>query len=321
MHDIFTTAEPVTEPLVSDDADAQHPDSIKLSTGGFACLAAYWMFSSDVFDAHHANVDVDVFPELHSLLRSLIGDEDPQTAVATNQGTFDALIVMAIWLDSHRGTVPKSASRKADVSIMSYLHLLTLVSVFHANIRVRNAATFMAGSVLHADPDEADRLAILEDLMENCIFSTLQACAVTWLKEEITEATKKKDKGGDEGKSTALFASPECLDKLQYTVFPDLSHLNEADTLTVWDYWTQASPLLLQVANFALFLFGSGPQADMVPRGLATTVEHRYAEPLGRAADRLTKAGEVAAGDPASTAEAKMQLGILSDTLARVPLQ
>ncbi|KAF4123136.1 hypothetical protein GMORB2_6684 [Geosmithia morbida] len=338
---------PVTEPLAADDPEeGEATDAeavIKLSTGGFTCLAAYWMFSSDVFDAHHANVDVDVFPELHLLLRSLVGDEDPQAAIASNPGTFEALIVMAVWLDSHRGTVPRSSSAVADndeVDIMSYLHLLTLVSVFHSNIRVRNAATFMAGSVLHADPDEGDRLAILEDLMENCMFSALQACAVSWLKEEIMAAASGgrgsgggRGEGGGEGRgegtTRALFAGPECFDRLQYTVFPDLKHLDDADSQAVWDYWTQASPLLLQVANFALYLFGGAQQAtsplrDVVPQGLATTVEHRYVEPLGRAANRLTEAldkGQITAGDPGSTADAKMQLGILADTLGRVPLQ
>lgn len=296
-----------------DDADPQHPENIKPSTGGLACLVAYWMFSSDVFDAHYQNVDIEVFPGLHDLMKNLTGD-DSQVEIMANPGTFEALVVMAVWLDSHKGTVPTSGkSAKEDVNIMSYHHLLTLIAVFHPNIRVRNAAAFMAGSVLHADQDENSRLAILEDLMENCVFSTLQACAVNWLKEEMITASKTSGK--------SHFAGPECFDKLQYTVFPDLKHLKEADASTLWEFWTQSSPFHMQVANFALFLFGGADFKNVAPAGMGIAVEHRYVEPLMQAGKLLLEAlekGEIA--DP-SAEEAKAQLGILTDILKRIPLQ
>ena len=306
------SAEPCKDPLSSDDADPHHPETIQLSTGGLACLAAYWMFSSDVFESHYQNVDIDVFPGLHVLMQNLVGD-DSQVEITSNPGTFEALVVMAIWLDTHKGSVPASASpAKEEVDIMSYHHLLTLISVFHPNVRVRNAATFMAGSVLHANPDENDRLAILEDLMENCIFSSLQACAVNWLKEEIISA-RKADKG--------LFSGPECFEKLQYTVFPDLGHLRDADASTAWEFWTQSSPFHLQVANFALFLFGGKDFKDAAPAGMATAVEHRYVEPLAQAAKSLSEALEKKEiADPGAD-EALDQLRILMDVLKRVPLQ
>lgn len=278
-------------------------------------MATYWMFSGDIFDAHHVNVDVNVFPEFHQLLQNLVGD-DSQMEIMGNPGTFDALIAMAVWLDSHKGTVPPSATAETmeqAASFMSYHHLLTLISVFHPNIRVRNAATFMAGSILHSDPDENDRLAILEDLMENCIFSALQACAVTWLREEIIAASKAQRK--------SHFAGPECFEKLQYTVFPDLEYLNEASIADLWEFWMQGSPFHLQAANFALFLFGGGDFKNVAPTGMATAVEHRYTEPLVQAAAKLTEAldkGEVEAPD---AGEAKMQLGVLIDTLKRIPQQ
>lgn len=310
--EIFAS-EPCRDPLSIDDADPQHPETIELSTGGLACLVAYWMFSSDVFDAHYKNVDIDVFPGLHVLMKNLAGDNS-QVEIMANPGTFEALVVMAVWLDSHKGTIPASAkSTKEVANVMSYHHLLTLIAVFHPNIRVRNAAAFMAGSVLHSDPDENSRLAILEDLMENCVFSTLQACAVNWLKEEMIAARKV------EGKSH--FAGPECFDKLQYTVFPDLKHLKEADASTLWEFWTQSSPFHLQVVNFALFLFGGKDFKDAVPAGMGTAVEHRYVEPLVQAGNALAEALEKKEITDPGAEEAKVQLGLLTDTLKRIPLQ
>lgn len=271
------------------------------------------MFSSDVFDAHHQNLEIEVFPGLHKLMQNLAGD-DSQVEIMGNPGTFEALVVMAVWLDSHRGSVPASIkSAKGDVNIMSYHHLLTLISVFHPNIRVRNTATFMAGSVLHADPDENDRLAILEDLMENCVFSTLQACAVNWLKDEIIAAQKADGKGH--------FAGPECFDKLQYTVFPDLKHLDGADASTLWEFWTQSSPFHMQVANFALFLFSGKGSKEVVPVGMATAVEHRYVEPLIQAAKSLLESLDKKEIAEKGADEASVQLELLTDTLKILPLQ
>ncbi|KAI6779736.1 uncharacterized protein J7T54_005766 [Emericellopsis cladophorae] len=301
------------DPLSMDDADPEHPEVIPLSSGGFACLAAYKMFATDVFEAHHTNFNISVFPDLHTLFKNL-AEGDAQSEIMGNPGTFEALVVMAIWLDTHGGTLPEKRERaEEDVNIMSYHHLLTLVSIFHPNLRVRNASTFMAGSVLHADPNENDRLAILEDLMENCAFAALQACAVTWLKEEIIAAKKAED-----GKSH--FASPECFDKLQYTVFPDLTHLESADVAALWEFWTNGSPFHLQVANFALFLFTGDGFQSVVPSGMGTAIEHRYAAPLLKAASRLIGGVDKGEIGEEGADEAKVQLSILIDTLKTVSL-
>ncbi|KIL84833.1 hypothetical protein FAVG1_12062 [Fusarium avenaceum] len=298
---------------LSVEPDARHPDAIKLSTGGFLCLTAYRMFASDIFDADYEQPDAHIFPEHHNLFKRFLGDE-PQTQIENNPGTVEALIVIALWLyDQKRITGPKAADDK-DATFMSYHHLLTLVSVFHPSIRVRNAATVLAGYILHQDPDEEDRLNILEDLLENCMFSSLQACAVTWLREEIIAARKAGSKG--------RFADPGCLDTLQYTLFQDLEYLAETDMEALWEFWIQNAPFHLQVANFALFLFGGQDYRNLAPAGMAAAIEHRYVKPLLAAAQRL-KEEEVKKSSEGSEQEAEvlMQLGILTDVLERVPLQ
>lgn len=302
---------PISKNPLSVEPDPKNPDAIKLSTGGFLCLTAYRMFASDIFDADYDQPDVNIFPEHHTLLRRFLGDE-PQAQIVGNPGTVEALVVIALWLNDQKRLVGPSAEKV--VNFMSYHHLLTLVSVFHPSLRVRNAATVMAGLILHSDPDEEDRLSILEDLLENCMFSSLQACAVTWLREEMIAARKAGSKG--------RFATPECLDGLQYTLFQDLVYLNDTGSVELWEYWVQNAPFHLQVANFALFLFGGQDYKDLAPAGMAAAIEHRYVNPLLSAAKKLREAVEKKELDGQEVEdEVLMQLGILTDTLERVPLQ
>lgn len=305
--EVFTA--PFTKNPLAVEPDSQHPENIKLSTSGYLCFVAYRMFASDLFDADYDQPDINIFPDHHTLLKTFLGDE-PQAQIMGNPGTTDALVAMALYLEDQKriGSVDEKAN------FQSFHHLLTLISVFHPSISTRNAATRLAGSILHLDPEEDDRLNILEDLLENCMFSSLQACAVTWLREEMI-AARKANSGG-------RFASASCLDTLQYTLFQDLTHLNPDDTAAFHEFWEQSAPLHLQVANFALFLFGGKEYRDLAPAGMAAAVEHRYFVPLVAAAKKLLQAvekKEVDVGEGAG--EAVMNLSILIDTLERVPLQ
>ncbi|KAI5459916.1 YAP-binding/ALF4/Glomulin [Mariannaea sp. PMI_226] len=306
--------EPVSSNPLSIEPDSEHPETTKLSTGGFLCFIAYRIFASDIFDANYHLPDIAIFPDHHVLLKNFLG-EDAQAKIVGNPGTIEALIVMALWLHDQKRLIGSSAtSKETGVDFMSYHHLLTLVSVFHPALRVRNAATVLAGLILHADTEEDDRLAILEDLLENCMFSSLQACAVTWLREELILARKAGSKG--------RFTSPSCLDALQYTLFPDLVYLYDADALELREYWAQNSPFHLQVANFALFLFGGADFKGVAPAGMAAAIEHRYVRPLQATAKTLKDAIEKEEIEAEGTdSEMVMQLDILTDTLERIPLQ
>ena len=297
---------------LSVEPDPKNPEAIKLSSGGFLCLTAYRMFASDIFDANYEQPNAHIFPEHHNLVKRFLGDE-PQTQIEGNPGTVEALLVIALWLHDQKRIVGPSAADDKDATFMSYHHLLTLVSVFHPSLRVRNAATVLAGHILHQDPDEEDRLNILEDLLENCMFSSLQACAVTWLREEIMAAQRDGSKG--------RFADSDCLDTLQYTLFQDLEYLADTDLEALWEFWIQNAPFHLQVANFALFLFGGQGYKNLAPAGMAAAVEHRYASPLLAAAKRLREALDKKEIDgQGQEDDVQMQLGILTDTLERVPL-
>ncbi|KAH7182758.1 YAP-binding/ALF4/Glomulin [Fusarium flagelliforme] len=296
---------------LSVEPDPKNPEAIKLSSGGFLCLTAYRMFASDIFDANYEQPNAHIFPEHHNLLKRFLGDE-PQTQIEGNPGTVEALLVIALWLHDQKRIVGPSAADDKSATFMSYHHLLTLVSVFHPSLRVRNAATVLAGHILHQDPDEEDRLNILEDLLENCMFSSLQACAVTWLREEIIAAQRDGSKG--------RFADSDCLDTLQYTLFQDLEYLADTDLEALWEFWIQNAPFHLQVANFALFLFGGQGYKNLAPAGMAAAVEHRYASPLLAAAKRLMEALDKKEIDGQGQDDVQMQLGILTDTLERAPL-
>lgn len=312
------------DPLLVEDIDPERIDELELSTAGFICLTGYWNFAADVFDAHHTQPNLSLFPDHHNLLQRFLGDE-PQVQVVGNPGTVESLILMAVSIVGRHGVL-QSASNAGETDVdgksqyMSYIHLLTLVAVFHPNLRVRNAATELATRVLHANPDPSDRLVILEDLLENCMFASLQAEAVRWLREELLSASQS-DSSSDLSSPASPFAGPEAVEKLQYALFPSLPRLKDPVTSLseLREYWAQNAEFHLKVANFALFLFGGkdgqAGHPKQTPSGMKAAVEERYVEPMQECVRRLEKEESVSkdGGDKIS------ELALMQDALARVP--
>ncbi|OAA53403.1 putative protein family, YAP/Alf4/glomulin [Cordyceps fumosorosea ARSEF 2679] len=309
IKEAFTTSHLCTDPL-SGELDSENPEAMGLATGGLATLVAYWMFATDLFDAQHSIPDLHIFPHHHAVLGRFLDGSSPQEQIASNPGVLEAILVLGIWLHTQsRLLAPAAAPDQRDY--MAYHHLLTLVAVFHANPRVRQSAITLAGHALHAFPEDA-RLGILEDVLESCMFSSLQSCAVSWTKDEILAARKTPD-------SRSKFATAEGLERLQYALFPDLTYLEEQDTAALLEFWAQAWPFQLQVANFLVFALGDA-QRDMAPAGMAAAVEHRYVEPLLHMAGVL-RAAPAEELDEATDGRALRTLTILTDTLARVKLR
>lgn len=248
-----------------------------------------------------------LFPDHHTLLENYLG-EDAQNRILQNPANIESIIVLGLWLQENKLVVAPTHETK----FMSYHHALTLCSVFHPSIYVRNAAVTLAGLVLHDDPDDADRLKILEDLLENCIFATLKACALTWLREELIAAHKSK--------ANNIFASTQCIDQLQYHIFPNLvSTLKDAGPEALLEYWTENSAFLLQAANFAYFLFTSDICKEVVPGAMGSAVEQRYVEPLLAAVGRLEERAKMDDGE-AGTQSVLLELDILQTRLRAIPL-
>ncbi|KAF3770188.1 hypothetical protein M406DRAFT_96711 [Cryphonectria parasitica EP155] len=257
---------PVNRQPLRNAEDVSSAEDIGLSTGGTICLLAYWVFSSTVFEADHPRPEMHLFPDHHTLLENYLG-QDAQSQILQNPASVEAILVLGLWLQEDKLIAAPSTETK----FMSYHHALTLCAVFHPSIYVRNAAVTLAGLVLHDDPDDAHRLKILEDLLENCVFASLKACALTWLREELIAANKAS--------STT---------SLQYHIFPNLVEtLEKAGPEALLEYWTENSAFLLQAANFAYFLFSSDVCKEVVPEAMGAAVEQRYVEPLLAAARRL----------------------------------
>lgn len=267
-------------------------DDIRLSQGGAACLIAYWIFSTDAFGADNPDPRMHLFPEHLDMLRLFLG-ANPNTEITNNPGIADALLAIGLGLH-HRGLIEATDQ----TSYMVYHHFLTLIAVFHPDIQVRNAATRFAGTILHSDPDDESRLDILQDLLENCQFTALKACAVQWLQEEIIAAQK--------GNVSNIFSRPEVIERLQYDVLPDVRSIVSLDSDDFLEYLGENQTFLLQVANFAYLLFNA--RKDMVPAGIGAAVDQRFAEPLITAAMKLEKAEGLDGHE-------RMQLDVLVDRL------
>ncbi|CAK7563950.1 MAG: YAP1-binding protein 1 [Sporothrix epigloea] len=284
-------------------------ESIALSTGGVLCLLAYLVFASDVFKSDAAVPGLRVFPDYYAMLVTFFNG-NAAAQIAQTPGTVEALVALGLWLDHHKLYSDEDDGSEASHGgddFMPFHHLLTLCAVFHPSLAVRNAATMLAGAVLHANPEPEDRLQILQDLLENCMFASLKACAVTWLREEIVAATATSSAvtAADEAKGTvassstpSLFGGPDAVEQLQYAIFPDLQALQDknassdllesASDAALLEYWTQNAPFLLQATNFAYFLFCSDRLKEtVVPPGMGPAIEQRYVEPLLQAASRL----------------------------------
>lgn len=299
---------PVKRQPLRDTEDVKSAEDIGLSTGGTICLLAYWVFSSTVFEADQPQPEMYLFPDHHTLLENYLS-EDAQSQIVQNPANIESMILLGLWLQENK----LIAATGQDTNFMSYHHSLTLCSVFHPSIHVRNAAVTLAGLVLHDDPDDGDRLKILEDLLENCVFATLKACALTWLREELIAAHKTK--------SNNVFSSTQCIDQLQYHIFPNLvSTLKEAGPEALLEYWIDNSAFLLQAANFAYFLFASDSCREVVPDATGAAVEQRYVEPLLAAAARLEEQIKKEAEGDASAQGVLLELNILQTRLKAIPL-
>lgn len=254
-----------------------------------------------------------LFPDHHTLLENYLG-EDPQTRIHQGPATIEAIVVLGLWLQENKFITAAPAD---ETHFMVYHHALTLCAVFHESIHVRNAAVTLAGLVLHDDPDDADRLKILEDLLENCVFATLKACALTWLREELLAAHKTASSSSQA--TPTVFHSPQCIEQLQYHIFPNLvATLDKAGPDALLEYWTENAAFLLQAANFAYFLFASDACRDVVPGAMAGAVEQRYVEPLLAAAVRLEESVRVEEGGGGG--HLLLDLDILQTRLRGVPL-
>ena len=314
----FIEAPVVLNPLA---VNVDQEGEVTLSTTGFICLMGYIVFASTVFDAHYQQPDLHIFPDHHALLKRILGTE-PQQVIHANPGTIDALVTLGVWMqaeDRIGGETAKDGDEKrtatdktTDSSLyMQYIHLVTLIAVFHNYRHTRSAASNLAGAILHADPNENDRFAILEDLLENCVFASLQAQAIEWLREEMIAAAKSSDA------SKSRFASPDCIDSLQYILFPDLTHLGSSDVETLAGHWAENRPFYLKAANFGYFLM-AGAYKELVPAAMGASVEERYVAPLMSMADKLLKEGPDASGlEP----DAMQDLEVLKVALESIPFQ
>ncbi|KLU87400.1 hypothetical protein MAPG_06400 [Magnaporthiopsis poae ATCC 64411] len=317
--------EPIYRRTLPDADDLKGAQDIHLPTGGAVCLLAYSLFSSTVFGANVANPDMRLFPDHFALLQRHIED-DAHAQIQATPGTIEAIVAVGLWLQHNGRTLPPTPSASEDdesatPAFMPYHHLLTLCSVYHPSLGVRNAASTLAGQVLHADPDDEDRLRILEDLLENCMFSNLKACAVTWLREELAAALDAKTTTTT-STSRSPFAGPEAVEHLQYLVFPDMQFAREMDRDAFVEYFLQNAPFILQSVNFAILLFRSADDhfGRLAPPGMRAAVEERYVRPLLAAVAAFEEEGGKAPGDDDdhAVAHVAMEVSILGASLRRL---
>ncbi|KAK4668234.1 YAP1-binding protein 1 [Podospora pseudoanserina] len=284
---------PLHENPLAGSEDFESASQVKLSTGGAVCLVAYWVFSSTVFDADHPQPEMNIFPDHYAVLDKFLQD-DAHAQIQQSPGTVEALVTIGLWLHANKFvsanpntplTNPTTSPEDPTSDFMRYIHLVTLIALFHPKLHVRNAASTLAGQVLHSDPSDDDRLKVLYDLLENCTFASLKARAITWLREELIAAFTAKLH------QTTAFSTPQALETVQYVVFPNLDFLVEDTNLEeVVEYLVTNAPFLMQAVNLGLFLWSSPEKWKAVlPANMDATVRQRWFEPLLESIERVQK--------------------------------
>jgi hypothetical protein len=308
-----------SEPL-SESGELSTPDKIALSTGGCVCLLAYWVFSSTLFDAAHSQPEMHIFPEHFAVLEKFLQD-DAHSQIQRSVGTMEALLALGLWLQSNNLisanptsplTNPTTSPEDSASDFMRYIHLITLIALYDPQLQARNAASVLAGLVLHSDPSDDDRLKILEDLLENCMYANLKARAVVWLREELISASAALSTSGastprqqsqqqQQQQPQNLFATPQALETVQYVVFPSLDSLLDLPTPDLVEFVVANMPFLMQAVNFALFLWGSSSGdrnsettsssrwRHVLPANMEAAVEERWVKPLREVVERVER--------------------------------
>lgn len=358
-----------SEPL-QEAEEASEPSDIPLSADGCLALVTYWVFSATVFDAHHPlPSSLYLIPSHSSLLHRLLNTPNhwphPAALVASLPGIIDATLALGLWLhDEGRIVAPANSlptSEKVETAegsssssgkqseaktaesvsktgsgsqsteeLMRYHHLITLAAIFHQSPETRNAATVLAGSVLHSLPDPRDRLAVLDDLLDNCVFSALTAAGIGWLREELVAASPRHRASSaaskEEESPPSPFSTPQALEHLQYAAFPNLTAaLGDGGGLgdgELAEWWGASHAVHAAAVSLFVFLFrGDGACDAAVPAGMEEAVEQRYLEPLRDACLRLESMATVEGGGTAGgglPGEGILLAGVLAERLKGV---
>ncbi|KAK5664001.1 hypothetical protein OQA88_214 [Cercophora sp. LCS_1] len=314
--------DPVPKSPLSDAEDASSASDIPLSTLGCLAVFAYWVFSSITFDAYQPTPDIFIFPHHFKLMEKLVGGDDPQEQICNKMAAVDHLVTIGLWLHAIGRITPvpsdpltRSNQDNPDdptSDYMRYTHLMTLIAIYHPQHLVRNCASQLAGAILHADPSDEDRLRILYDLLENCTFPALKACAVSWLKDEIIKPDP----------SPSVFTSDKAIEQLQYVVFPQLTYLQQEDWTNILQHLAEEMPFILQVINFGVFLWTVPEKWEHVtPENLDSIVRERWFAPLDETVKVLLRGIGQGIDDPEEREamdQLMVNLELLKTSLARL---
>ncbi|SZE99809.1 unnamed protein product [Blumeria hordei] len=272
----------------SDSADNYpcSPADIPLAKVGALFLITSYIFSSVVFQSKLPQPELDIFPGHAKLLKNFIGVDGASGTGEEEISVIDAILAIGLWLESNNRFV---AEPLKDIDFFEQLQSLSLLSAHTPSSSLRYAAHSLCSSILHAHPTDRVRLIFISDTLENCPYEALKASAVSWLKEEISNATDRN--------SENLFSSRVAMAATQPYLFLDMSSLVEAEGSELLHEIMQSIVFHMAVLNFLIFLCGQ-KYSQVVPVGMLTTAKEIYLKPLQACQERaLVLAPEIEGDD------------------------
>lgn len=219
-----------------------------------------------------------IFPDHAKIVKHFIGPTGAETIGSEEEATVDSILAIGLWLEKSNKFV---SGPLEDEDFLQQLQTLSLLSANSPSPTLRYHAHLLTSSILHAHPVDRIRLTFISDTLENCPFDTLKGSAVGWLKEEFITAHNRK--------SENAFSSTVALAAAQPYLFPDMSALNQATEIEIWEELQRSFPFHMAVLNFLVFI-GGETYSSIIPSGTLTVAEEIYLGPLRGAQERLEKA-------------------------------
>lgn len=259
------------------DAEEDYPSSpadIPLSQAGSLFLVTSLVFSSVLFGSKTNLPDLSLFPDHAKLVQHFLGTGGPSNIGTEEPGIVDAILAVGLWLEHANKFV---SGPLEDEDFLQHLQSLSLLSANYSSPTLRYIAHVLTSSILHAHPVDRLRLTFISDTLEHCPYEALKASAVSWLKEELITAHKRKAEN--------IFSSTVALGASQPYLFPDTSALSEATDEELKQEMLQSFPFHMAVVNFLYFIC-SKQYSHVIPSGMTAVVEEIYLGPLRIAQER-----------------------------------
>ncbi|KAJ6108962.1 hypothetical protein N7512_008799 [Penicillium capsulatum] len=245
--------------IISQSAENQPPpldfeeppataDSIPLERHGSLLLLAARIAGATLFSSGHSTPTLPVFPDLASIFRHFLGDQDnlDEVAFGQPQALLDSLLALTV--HAIKNPIPAPSS---DAEFKDFLIALTACTARQSHAIIRQIPT----TVLHSHPSPVTRFKLIRKVLEDNNLRSVRESAIEWLKEEVLGTSA-------EISQATIFHDPLYLWTLFPLLFQAAKDAAGSGLVDSWAQLTQTDGSLLHSALNLYYLLLLSPQRD-----------------------------------------------------------